>query len=71
MKDEEARHLEIFLSLANSEYTRFTLRDYFAAHALIGILSGRQSPIEIGMEEKSVSEFAYKYADAMLEERKK
>lgn len=43
-----------------------TLRDYFAAKALQGILAG--GAINTGI--KSKSEMAYAYADAMLEARK-
>ena len=40
-----------------------TLRDYFAAHALSGLVANRESP------EAYVARTAYAYADAMLKER--
>ena len=42
-----------------------SLRDYFAAKALQGLLSGRNH-----IAERSV-QLAYEYADAMLKEREK
>ena len=49
-----------------------TLRDYFAANALQGMVAGRFSPPFIeGMEvQEAVSMSAYLYADAMLAVRK-
>jgi hypothetical protein len=47
-----------------------TLRDYFAAQALVGLMQGRANfppginPIELG------AKTAYAFADAMLEARK-
>ena len=43
-----------------------TLRDYFAAKALQGLVVS-----EAGLTFKAVAEDAYKYADAMLAERQK
>jgi hypothetical protein len=42
-----------------------TLRDYFAAKALQGILTDA----EIAMGISEIAELAYKYADAMMEAR--
>ena len=42
-----------------------TLRDYFAAKALEGLLSGRNHIAEVNVR------LAYEYADAMLKEREK
>lgn len=42
-----------------------TLRDYFAAKALQGLLSGRNHIAEVSVR------LAYEYADAMLKEREK
>ena len=46
--------------------TGMTLRDYFAAKALQGILTDA----EIAMGISEIAELAYKYADAMMEARK-
>ena len=42
-----------------------SLRDYFAAKALQGLLSGRNYITEMNVQ------LAYEYADAMLKEREK
>lgn len=48
-----------------------SLRDYFAAQALLGILSGPASREGVPMKEWfDIPEQAYKLADAMLEARK-
>lgn len=44
-----------------------TLRDYFAAQALIGLYAGRLPDARI--TPKSAAEFAYQVADAMLARR--
>lgn len=41
------------------------LRDYFAAHALQGLLASSTD----GGTFENIIEYAYKYADAMIEER--
>jgi len=49
------------------------LRDTFAAAALTGLLAGPHNwdePAKAGNVEQSAAEWAYKLADAMLEERK-
>lgn len=49
-----------------------TLRDYFAAKALVGILAGGFSGTEPHDDVeggRQVAEFAYQYADAMLRVR--
>ena len=46
-------------------YDGMTLRDYFAAKALQGLLSGRNHIAEVNVR------LAYEYADAMLKEREK
>ena len=46
-------------------FTGMTLRDYFAAKALQGILTDA----EIAMGISEIAELAYKYADAMMEAR--
>ena len=43
-----------------------TLRDYFAAKAMQGLLI---SSSEYGIEEQDCAKYAYQYADAMLAER--
>ena len=48
-------------------YTGMTLRDYFAAKALQGLLSNRNA--EAAIDEFAVK--AYRMADAMLKERMK
>jgi hypothetical protein len=45
--------------------TGMTLRDYFAAKALQGILTDA----EIAMGISEIAELAYKYADAMMKAR--
>ena len=52
-------------------YDGMTLRDYFAAQALNGILSGPASREGVPMKEWfDAPEAAYRLADAMLEARK-
>ena len=46
-------------------FTGMTLRDYFAAKALQGILTDA----EIAMGISEIAELAYKYADAMMKAR--
>jgi len=48
-----------------SGYGGMSLRDYFAAKALQGLLSGRNHIAEVNVR------LAYEYADAMLKEREK
>ena len=45
-----------------------TLRDYFAAKAMQGLLI---SSSEYGIEEQDCAKYAYQYADAMLAERER
>ena len=45
-----------------------SLRDYFAGQALAGQLS---NPDLCGGESEYIAKWAYRYADAMLEERQK
>lgn len=49
-----------------------TLRDYFAASALQGILSEgwNQRNVDFDDTERVLARVAYRYADALLEERK-
>ena len=49
----------------NRNHCGMSLRDYFAAAALTGILVGRKAP----WTSKGTAQDAYKYADAMLLER--
>lgn len=45
-----------------------TLRDYFASHALVGLLSSGKLAL---LEEKTyITDRAYRYADAMIDSRK-
>ena len=46
----------------NKSLENMTLRDYFAAKAMSGILFE-------GLDEKKTAEIAYKMADAMLKQR--
>ena len=48
-----------------------TLRDYFAAKAMQGIISGSHENGEVHYMEEITAESAYKMADAMLVEREK
>ena len=52
---------------ALSLYDGMSLRDYFAAHALAGMLAD-ECTREVGCPK--IAENAYKYADAMIAERK-
>lgn len=49
-----------------AEHGGMTLRDYFAAKAMQSLLSDHEVN---SSTRENISEFAYKYADAMLEER--
>lgn len=51
------------------EVDGMTMRDYFAAHALQGLLASRIAA-ERGHNHADVAEIAYANADAMLEARK-
>lgn len=60
--------------MKNKVEQSMTLRDYFAAKALQGLLPARDSLGRTAYTEltsKQVSESAYEIADAMLEEREK
>jgi hypothetical protein len=49
-----------------------TLRDWFAAMALQGMLSGKPAPYGVMLSEHpNVADTAYKFADAMIAERNK
>ncbi len=50
------------------EFHGMTLRDYFAAKAMLAILGNQNSR---SSAPDFVSEWAYKHADAMLKEREK
>ena len=50
------------------KYTGMSLRDYFAAKALVGMMSGK--PITSERAVPSYAEQAYEIADAMLKARK-
>ena len=66
--DMDARSVSVF-----PEYKRFSgmsLRDYFAAAALQGILMNYTTQ-KFGASEETVAQYAYRYADAMLAERAK
>lgn len=52
---------------ANGYQPGMTLRDYFAAAAMTGLLANSQPDYNTGTE--SVSRLAYHYADAMLAAR--
>lgn len=49
--------------------SHMTLRDYYAGHALAGIISRGSEKINYGFYEDAAY-YAYKAADAMLEARK-
>lgn len=52
---------------APEDYPGMSLRDYFAAHAMQGILSGPCSRENVGMSEWfDIPAVAYQLADAML-----
>ena len=50
-------------------YPGMTLRDYFAAKAMQGLLSGTMGP-DLVWSQDEAAETAYNVADAMLEARK-
>ena len=49
-------------------YAGMTLRDYFAAAALMGMTA---NPCDVNQRRDDIAELAYKAADAMLKERNK
>ncbi len=51
------------------KFTGMTLRDYFAAAALQGIISDASVPASSKKDGELVSRSAYEYADAMLKAR--
>lgn len=48
-----------------------TIRDYFAAKAMQGVLASGNCHIQAQENAGMIAQIAYLYADAMLEERKK
>jgi len=54
---------------ANQDYPGMTLRDYFAAQALNGLMASG-GPVNTGRE-GNVAQWSYLMADAMLKERDK
>ena len=55
--------------LAGTVYTGMDLRDWFAGQALIGLIARAVTLPPIPIKQRAVD--AYKYADAMLEARKR
>jgi hypothetical protein len=58
----------------NRSQVGMTLRDYFAAAALQGLLAafaGSHRPFPIPNDNAELPDYAYRYADAMLIERSK
>ena len=55
---------------AHSVHTGMSLRDYFAAKAMQGMLSRQEAP-SCGGKAGNIAEMAYIHADAMLAEREK
>ena len=55
--------------LANIKWEGMTLRDYFAAKAMQGIISSEQFGDEEFVTPEMYARDAYKYADAMLKAR--
>lgn len=52
-------------------YEGMTLRDYFAAKAMSGILAHLENHMErfLDLHDEDIAKFAYRQADAMLEAR--
>ena len=66
--------LRIYKTLNNKEFTAFTLRDYFAAHAIVGLYSVHGTVSEGDSQLKNGDQYAsaaYKIADAMIAARDK
>ena len=63
------------VSTDNYHYEGMTLRDYFAAKAMQGLLASPRSPNvdkpDLAVTDTLVATFAYIMADAMLKEREK
>ena len=55
----------------SSLYEGMTLRDYFAAKAMQGILAHLENHMErfLDLHDEDIAKFAYRQADAMLEAR--
>jgi hypothetical protein len=70
--DGEFLHLvaEVYVSDTPPAAEVETLRDKFAGLALLGFMARPDMDIELG-DPKAYSAWAYKYADAMMEARKK
>ena len=60
-----------FKGLDNIQTDGMSLRDYFAAHAMIAFIDKDEWQSTIGDVAREVAFHAYAIADAMLEERKK
>jgi len=65
------KELAFPINIGNAYHTGMTLRDYFAAKALQGILSSdvQKSNGEDNLKQLSIK--SYQFADAMLTEREK
>jgi len=68
MKDIPAFPVEVIYTQDNEKFNGMTLRDYFAAKAMQGMLS-ENSGIRYPTDE--LVDFAYKVADAMISAREK
>jgi len=68
MKDIPAFPVEVIYTQENERFNGMTLRDYFAAKALQGALSGCAARGEVVMYSEMAS-LAYEMADAMIKAR--
>lgn len=65
---EEYEHASIRVEMASDA----TIRDYFAARAMNGLLANHQStPLGVSFKPDSLAGVAYRMADAMLRAREK
>ena len=65
MKDIPAFPLEIIYTQENEKFNGMTLRDYFATHAMQGIMTDPN----LDMDSSKVAQLSYQMADAMMKAR--
>lgn len=66
MKNNDSKYEKLAFPIPQWEHAGMTLRDYFAAHIIVGMLP---ILIENGWSNDAAAKFAYTMADSMIEER--
>ena len=71
MKKDGGPAFPVETKYPTGSFKGMSLRDYFAAHAMISFMQPGQGVIGVNMYEYRVAEQAYAIADAMIAERDK